>query len=178
MGMVATEMCYIWDQDAASATEDKKHAFDSPLQTMYAMGAMRWALPDDVIRLDEELNSDADMVVRHSRGVSEPFRRGRTVDPDTGEVEGNGQGGVQGGSDSPCKYTMCCDFLNKYWDDAVSGVVFQTSGWRHSWITRGSFADDISVIEQDPEGVTRFLTGSGECALGRWRLGPVRVLDK
>ena len=133
------EYGYLHGIDLAAGTEDKKHAFDSPTQTVgFQMGMMRLGMSDRLIRLDQRMNVQGRMMVRHARGMSPKFKRG-------GE-DACGNGAVQGGEDSPQKWNIYEDPFNTYWEGMSGGLEMRVSDYRMVTLKGVGFADDKKPI--------------------------------
>ena len=74
---VAFEAGYLYSDTIAAGTIDAAHAFDSPAQSSFELALMRLGVPDAVIKLDTKINLMGRMRVRHARGSSPSFSRGR-----------------------------------------------------------------------------------------------------
>ena len=149
------EYCYLHNEDVATCTEDKKHAYDSPTQTVgFQMGMMRLGLPEKLIRLDHALNVQGRIMVRYAYGMSPEFKRGGD--------EGCGNGAVQGGEDSTQKWAIYEDPFNTHWEQSDGGVEVQVSEYNKIKVKGGGFVDDKKPMEKRVEDINSWLSRSAD----------------
>ena len=162
----AYEAAWMSHESVGGGNEDKMRAFDMPSLTMgYQAGMLRLALPEPLVVIDEKLNANAEVRVRHAAGFSEAFVKG-----------GVGSclfSATQGSTDGPDKYDCFEDPLNTWWEAQPMGVRVAVSEMAHRYLVGGAYVDDKKPIAVSPEELTRwYLRSSSYCAFHGAKIVP------
>jgi len=162
----AYESAWVHHSSIGGGNEDKMRAFDMPSLTMgYQAGMIRLAIPSKLVTVDEKLNANAEVRVRHAAGHSEMFIKG-----------GEGSclfSATQGSCDGPDKYDMFEDPLNTWWEKQPMGIRVAVSEQAYRWLVGAGYVDDKKPLAISPLELTRwYLKSSSYCAFHGAKIRP------